>query len=146
VWDGDWGGLMCVGYEIQRRMLERKYAGPETAGQLWQPEELATADYSVGTQVTDHFEVVEKTPERIVLRCGDSPRRRGVRENDGLFEVEAKVIPEEGCAEFALECVFYQGLGKTAPGAASPMPAWMEFLHRQYTKVWMETAVWNCVR
>lgn len=143
---GGWGAELIrggsVGYEIQRRVLERKHHGPETAGQLWAPEQLAASDYSVGTQITDHFEVIEKTPERIVTRCGGSPRTRGVRANDGIFEMGAKVIPEEGCVEFALESVFYQGLGKTA----ETIPTWMEFLHQQYTKVWMETAVWHCMR
>lgn len=94
----------------------------------------------MGTQITDHFEVVSKTPEAIVVRCGDSPLKRDVRDSDGLFEMGVVVKRDEGVAEFRLKSVFYKGLGK-ADG--KPMPEHIEFLHRLYTKLWMETAVRN---
>jgi hypothetical protein len=84
--------------------------------------------------------VVEHTPTRIVVRCGDSPLKKDVRESDGLFEMSAVIERNEGVAEFGLKSVFYQGLGKAT---AAPMPAHVEFLHRQYTKLWMETALKN---
>lgn len=97
----------------------------------------------MGTQITDHFEVLAKTAESIIVRCGDSPRKMEVRPNDGLFEMRAEVKQDEGVAEFQLKSVFYQGLGKAE---GRPMPAHIEFLHRQYTKLWMETAIRNVTR
>ncbi|KAJ9299911.1 hypothetical protein DTO271G3_2795 [Paecilomyces variotii] len=132
---GVWGGL---GYAFQRAYLARKYQGPQTANQLWSRQELKNATYEPGTQITDHFEVIEKTPERIVVRCGDSPLKRDVRESDGLFEMSAVVKPEEGVAEFGLKSVFYQGLGKAE---SEPMPPHIAWLHKVYTKVLLETAI-----
>ncbi|KZF20774.1 hypothetical protein L228DRAFT_240528 [Xylona heveae TC161] len=134
---GVWSGK---GYTIQREILARKYRGPETAHQLWTPSDLKASTYPVGTQITDHFEVLEHTPESIVVRCGDSPRKTEVRPGDGLFEIGAKVLEKEGVAEFTLKSVFYQGLGKAS---GPPMPDYIVWLHKQYTKLWMETAIWN---
>jgi hypothetical protein len=86
--------------------------------------------------------VVSKTPEAIVVRCGDSPLKTGVRNSDGLFEMGVKINREEGVAEFSLKSVFYKGLGTAA---SKPMPDHVEFAHRLYTKLWMETAVQNVV-
>jgi hypothetical protein len=107
---------------------------------LWSREELKNSNYDVGTQITDHFEVVSKTPDAIVVRCGDSPLKTEVRPSDGLFEMGVTVNQEEGVAEFRLKSIFYKGLG-TAD--APPMPAHVEFAHRLYTKLWMETAIPN---
>lgn len=137
---------MCIGYEIQRRILERKYRDETTAGQLWTRGELAEADYAVGTVVTDHFEVVDRAPERILLRCGGSPKVSDVRESDGLFEIGARVKEEEGVAEFYLKSVLFQGLGKAEAGSKGPMPEWMVALHKVYAKIWMETAIWACMK
>jgi hypothetical protein len=148
---GVWSGL---GYRYQRRYLEKKYRNDSTtAHQLWDRKELRESSYDVGTQITDHFEVVEKVVEengsgRIVVRCGDSPLKTGVRDSDGLFEMGVEILPvEEGKVpevEFRLKSVFFKGLGKVE-GEAGPMPAHVEFAHRLYTKLWMESAVLgNC--
>lgn len=94
-------------------------------------------------EITDHFEVLAHTPESIVVRCGGSPLNKGIRESDGLFEMRAEVKREEGVAEFQLKSCFYQGLYKAE---GKPMPPHIEWLHRQYTKLWMETAVWNVTK
>ncbi|KAF9043702.1 hypothetical protein BDZ89DRAFT_1059128, partial [Hymenopellis radicata] len=83
---GVWSG---PGYEIQRRYLERKYYGPETKEQLWTREQLKSSSYPVGTVVTDHFEVVQRTRDSVVVRCGDTPRIRDVRPSEGVFEMAA---------------------------------------------------------
>lgn len=93
--------------------------------------------------ITDHFEVVDKTPDRIVVRCGGSPRVQEVRESDGLFEMSAVMKPEEGVAEFGLKSCFFQGLGKAE---SEPMPAHIVWLHKQYTKLWSESAIRNVLR
>lgn len=89
--------------------------------------------------VTDHFEVIERAPGRVLMRCGDSPTVTGVREHDGLFELGARVKEDEGVAEFHLKSVFFQGRGKSE---GAPMPAPVVLLHQYYTKMWMETAIW----
>lgn len=133
--------LMASGYAYQRSYLERRYRNEtSTKHQLWDQKELATSTYPIGTQITDHFEVVEHTPEHITVRCGDSPLKEGRRSSDGLFEMSARINREEGVVDFGLKSVFYNGLEKFDVG---PMPAHIEFLHRQYTKLWMETAVRN---
>ncbi|RDL33834.1 Uncharacterized protein BP5553_08202 [Venustampulla echinocandica] len=131
-------------YAYQRRYLAKKYQNTTTtAHQLWTPTELKNSSYDVGTQITDHFEVVSKTPSSIVVRCGDSPLITGVRDSDGLFEMGVDVKREEGVAEFKLKSVLYKGSGKAD---SKPMPDHIEFLHRLYTKLWMETAMSNVVR
>jgi hypothetical protein len=130
-----------TGYAYQRSYLEKKYKNDTTtAHQLWSRKDLLSNTYNVGTQITDHFEVVSKTPEAIVVRCGDSPLKTGVRDSDGLFEMGVNINKEEGVAEFRLKSVFYKGLGKAD---SKPMPDHIEFAHRLYTKLWMETAIGN---
>jgi hypothetical protein len=132
-----------IGYAYQRSYLEKKYKNDTTtAHQLWSRDELKASNYDVGTQITDHFEVVSKTPDSIVVRCGDSPLKTGVRDSDGLFEMSTAINKEEGVAEFRLKSVFYKGVGTATE---KPMPPHIEFLHRLYTKLWMETAVQNVV-
>lgn len=122
----------------QRAYMDRKYRGPETASHLWDRSDLLSSKYEVGTLITDHFEVIDKNDDRILIRCGASPRERDVRPSDGLFEIGAVVKEEEGVAEFTLTSCFYQGLGKADSG---PMPAHIAWLHQQYTKLLLETAV-----
>lgn len=123
--------------------MAMKYQGPETAQHLWSRSELNSSSYEPGTIMTDHFEVIEKTPERIVVRCGGSPRIQEVRESDGLFEMSATVKPEEGVAEFGVKSCFFQGLGKAE---SQPMPFHIAWLHRQYSKLLLATAVKNVLR
>jgi hypothetical protein len=56
----------------------------------------------------------------------------------------AAIHADEGFAEFRLKSVFYQGLGKSETGEP-PMQGFMLWAHRQYTKLWMESAVGNCM-
>jgi hypothetical protein len=82
--------------------------------------------------------VIEKTPERILGRLGDSPRVRGLRPFDGLFEMSAILKPDEGVVEFGLKTCLFQGLGRAK---GPPMPPPIAWLHRQYTKLLSATAV-----
>jgi len=60
---GIWGG---VGFAYQRRFLEKKWRPMEGRGeQLWEKDELKRSDYEVGTKMSDHFEVVERTDEKV---------------------------------------------------------------------------------
>lgn len=130
-----------AGYAYQRQYLAKKYQGPSTAHQLWSTNSLLSSSYEVGTEITDHFQVLEKTDNRIVVRCGDSPLKRDVRESDGLFEMSVDIKKEEGVAIFYLKSVFYNGLSGKKEGAV--MPYHMELLHREYAKIWMESALRN---
>ncbi|KAJ7145803.1 hypothetical protein C8R44DRAFT_599561 [Mycena epipterygia] len=136
---GVWSGF---GYEIQRRYLKRKYRSPETTNQLWDTPKLAKSSYPVGTQITDHFEVISHAPTSIAVRCGDSPRNSGVRASDGVFEMTAVVKEDEGVAEFGLKSVFFQGEGKSE----GSIPSHIAFAHRLYTKLWMESALRNVTK
>jgi len=125
------GGL---GYEIQRRYLARKYQDASTSSQLWSRAQLASSDYEVGTQITDHFEVVEKTPTSITVRAGDTPRLAGPRESDGLLVISATVDKEAREVELGLKSCFFQS-AQRIEGIAGPMPAWIEFLHAYYSRI-----------
>ena len=126
-----------TGFEIQRRYLQNKYRAA-TPDQLWDRADLAASNYKVGTQITDHFEVVSHTPESVVVRCGDSPRVQQPRPSDGVFEMVALQHPELGEVEFQLKSVFFNS--ETA-SAQHGVPWHIEFAHRWYTKVLMESAV-----
>jgi hypothetical protein len=109
---------------------------------LWDTPELAASTYPVGTQITDHFEVISHTPTSIAMRCGDSPRNSEVRASDGVFEMTAVVDEKEGVAEFGLKSVFFQGEGKST----GSIPSHIALAHRLYTKLLMEAAVWNVLK
>lgn len=66
----------------------------------------------------------------------------GVRDSDGLFEMKASVDKAQGVAVFEFKSVFFKGTGKSTE---KPMPDHIEFAHRLYTKLWMETAIGNCI-
>lgn len=130
---------------MQRWYLDRKYRGPETAQQLWTNEELATSNYEKGTCITDHFEVVEKTPTSITVRCGDSPRNTGLRPSDGLFVISAMVDKERQEVELGLRSIMYSSEG-SIKGHKGPMPPWIEELHQWYARIWSETASWRLLK
>ncbi|PPJ55799.1 hypothetical protein CBER1_01641 [Cercospora berteroae] len=144
---GVWSGL---GFAYQRRFLEKKYrSDPVTADHLWDTKDLQSSTYEPGTKITDHFEVVSKTTNSIIVRCGDSPRLTDVRESDGLFEMSAEIKKDEGIAEFGLKSIFYNGLAQpdqTANPGQGPMSNWIQWLHQQYDKVLMETALNNVTK
>lgn len=127
-----------IGYALQRAYFSHKFEGPRTAHQLWTTSALRRSDYPVGTQITDHFEVVEKTPSRIIVRCGDTPRNRGVRAADGLFEMSAVVDKDKEVVEFGLKSAFYSGSEKSEKGPVGPV---FMFLHRQYDRLLLGSAI-----
>jgi hypothetical protein len=130
---------------IQRRYLDWKWRGPETAQQLWTNEQLATSDYAKGTPITDHFEVLDKSPTAITIRCGDSPRNQALRGSDGLFVIGAKIDKDHQEAELTLKSCLYSSEG-TITGIKGPMPAWIEELHQWYVRLLLETASWKLLK
>ncbi|QIW96902.1 hypothetical protein AMS68_002420 [Peltaster fructicola] len=139
---GVWSG---VGYAYQRRYLEKKYRGPETASQLWERKELQQSTYNIGTQITDHFEVVSKSSESIIVRCGDSPRVKDTRDSDGLFEMTVSIDRKKHVAEFGLKSVFFNSLSGYK-SVDPPMPWHIQWLHQWYDKILMESAIRNVTR
>ncbi|KAJ4291378.1 hypothetical protein N0V88_005971 [Collariella sp. IMI 366227] len=136
---GVWSGL---GYRPQRLYLARKYQGPATASQLWTVSQLSQSTYEPGTQLTDHFEVVEKTPSSVVVRCGDTPRNSRPRDSDGLFVVSATVDEEREEAVLALKSCFFKS-SERVEGILGPMPGWVEEAHRWYSRHNLHEAVVN---
>lgn len=60
---GIWSG---VGFRVQRRIMERKYRALEgRQSHLWDVKELERSPYEVGTNIVDHFEVVEHTDDKV---------------------------------------------------------------------------------
>ncbi|OAA67807.1 hypothetical protein SPI_00002 [Niveomyces insectorum RCEF 264] len=139
---GVWSGW---GYAVQRKYLDFKYRDSETANQLWDTKQLATSAYDKGTIITDHFEVVEKTPTSITVRCGDTPRHQGLRASDGLFVISATVDKGREEVELQLKSVFFSSQGKIS-GSKGSMPPWMEELHQWYARIWSETAAWRLLK
>ncbi|KAL8288500.1 hypothetical protein RB601_004771 [Gaeumannomyces tritici] len=134
---GVWSSL---GYEVQRRYLERKYSNESTATDLWSREQLAESDYEPGTVITDHFEVVERTPTSITVRCGDSPRNSGPRESDGLFTFSARIDHDRGLAELGLRSAFFNSARRLeGPDTGPGMGRFMFELHMLYSRLWMAT-------
>ncbi|KAH8711909.1 hypothetical protein GQ44DRAFT_626405 [Phaeosphaeriaceae sp. PMI808] len=133
---GVWGG---VGYRVQRRYLERKYrALPGRENHLWDVKQLEKSEYEVGTKITDHFEVVEHSNDKVIVRCGDSPLNSEPRPSDGLFAMEVSTDDEAQMATFHLKSIF---VNTTPEGKDSqPLPWNFQMAHRWYTKLWMESA------
>ncbi|KAK4222084.1 hypothetical protein QBC38DRAFT_460761 [Podospora fimiseda] len=136
---GVWGGL---GYRIQRAYLANKYKNPETSSQLWTVEQLNNSKYDPKTVITDHFEVVAKTPTEIVVRCGDTPRNQAPRESDGLFVISATVDKAREEVVFGLKSCFFDS-SKRVEGIQGPMPGWIEEMHRWYSRILLETGSWK---
>ena len=97
---------------------------------------MSTSKYEPGTQLSDHFEVVEKTSNEIVIRCGDSPRNEGPRDSDGLLILGANIDKARGEAVLELKCCFFDSSRKVE-GIHGPVPIWSEVLHRWYSRVLM---------
>ena len=134
-----------AGYTVQRKYLEYKYRDSETASQLWDPDQLMSSTYEKGTQITDHFEVLEKTATSITVRAGDTPRTSGPRASDGLFVISATVDKLHDEVELSVKSVFFSSEGKVA-GNKGPMPPWIEELHQWYSRLLNETGSWNLLK
>jgi hypothetical protein len=133
-----------AGYRLQRSYLSRKYHDPSTSSQLWTVDQLTQSSYEPGTQLTDHFEVVEKTPSEIVMRAGDSPLKNpGPRDADGLFAISATIDRDRQEAVLGLKSCFFTSKGKVE---GMPMPVWIELLHRWYSRVLLEMGSWRVTR
>ncbi|KAK0625164.1 hypothetical protein B0T17DRAFT_590823 [Bombardia bombarda] len=139
---GVWSGL---GFRFQRAFAARKYQSAATASDLWTVEQLSTSTYEPGTQLTDHFQVVEKTPTEIIVRCGDSPRNAGPRDSDGLFAISAVVDKERGEVVLGLKSCFFHS-DRRVEGTIGPVAGAAEVLHQWYSRILMATAASRVTR
>ncbi|KAF2092288.1 hypothetical protein K490DRAFT_70901 [Saccharata proteae CBS 121410] len=134
---GVWSGW---GFAVQRKMLEKEGRGKEGREKhLWEREEFRKSDYEVGTVVADHFEVVERGPGKVAVRCGDTPLNRGLRPSDGIFSME--VTKDDKEATFHMKSFFFNSTPEGAATKPTDMPWWFDMLHKEYAKLWMETSV-----
>ncbi|GFF60216.1 hypothetical protein IFM51744_10223 [Aspergillus udagawae] len=138
---GVWGGY---GYAIQRNILAR--LGRDDSNKdlmLWDKKELLNSTYGEGTNVTNHFVVVGKTPRSIVLWGAHSPSENpGVpRDMENLAEITTDIDMDQGVAEFRLKNIFYNGVERTSKDLFPPPIVW---LHFQYCKLLVEAGVSHC--
>lgn len=79
---------------------------------------------------------------QVVVRAGDSPLNPAPRASDGILAFEVKVDGDD--AVFHFKSAF---LDTTPEGMkAAPMPAVLQFLHREYTKLLIESSTRSLVK
>ncbi|OAP55812.1 hypothetical protein AYL99_09964 [Fonsecaea erecta] len=138
---GIWGGF---GYAFQRWYLRQRYGAlPETQSQLWTKQSLLQSKYDTGTAFTDHLVVLNKTPQSIILRGGQSPRNQPEtpRDMDGLLEIQAVPDFDNGYVDFKFKSVFFAGTGFDASSGAKVVPDPLVWAHKQYTKLLVESGL-----
>lgn len=128
--------LTMPGFALQR--ILRKFLTTPTDNQLWSPTDLLASNYHPGTTITDEFLVLQKFPNAILVRGGDTVTNQGLREMDGFIELSANVKPDEELVEFGFKSVFFQGIGKASD---LPMPGFVVWLHELYAKVLLGSGV-----
>jgi hypothetical protein len=71
------------------------------------------------------------------VRCGDTPHNTGPRPSDGIFTMEVEKV--DGYAVFHMKSVFFN----STPEGVKParVPWHIDYLHKEYAKLWMETSV-----
>ncbi|KAJ5746230.1 hypothetical protein N7520_011412 [Penicillium odoratum] len=138
---GVWGGY---GYAIQRNILARLGRnGSSEESILWDKKQLLNSTYEEGTNVTDHFIVIGKSPRSVVLWGAHAPSENPElpRDMENLAEVTADINVDQGVAEFRLKNIFYNGVERTSKELFPPPIVW---LHFQYCKLLLEGGVSHC--
>ncbi|KAI0886872.1 uncharacterized protein GGS22DRAFT_158902 [Annulohypoxylon maeteangense] len=129
---GAWAGYA---YAPQRTIMAYTNKGPKTENQLFDEQQLASSKYELGTRFSDHFEVVERTRNSVMLRGGGSPLEPGPREVDGLFVINAKLNKQAGTVDVGLKTVFFNSAEATGK---KPAPFLVELLHRYYARAMVD--------
>ncbi|KAI1103412.1 hypothetical protein F4804DRAFT_232554 [Jackrogersella minutella] len=130
---GAWSGYA---YAPQRIIMTAANKGPKTEGQLFGQQELSSCKYELGTRFSDHFEVIERTKNSVMVRAGGSPLEPGPREMDGLFVISAKVNKEAGTVDVGLKTAFFNSAQHTGK---KPAPFVAELLHRYYSRAMVDS-------
>lgn len=95
--------------------------------------------------MTDHFEVVDHTPNEILIRAGGTPREQGGRPADGLFAIGAVVDHDAQVARLTLKSCLFSSHQKIE-GDKGPMPAPVELLHQWYSRIMLVSAASRLTR
>lgn len=122
---GIWAGSAL---NVQRKVMTDKYRSlPGREDHLWTTNQMLDSDYTIGTKIVDHFEVVESNSHEITVRCGDTPLNQAVRPSDGLFRMTTRFLPETEEVEFGLTSIFWNGtmelMDNGKPHDSGPMPS-----------------------
>lgn len=88
---------------------------------------------------------MDRTPNEVIVRCGDSPRNGGPRPSDGLFAIGATIDHDAQVARLTLKSCLFQS-DRKVEGDKGPMPGWMENLHQWYARIWMASGSRRLVR
>lgn len=135
---------MATGFWPQSK-YQQKYDRPaNTDDNLWDIKDLAVAKFEPGMRIVNHFEVVDKRPNEIWVRCGGSPMEPGLRKSDGLFVLGARIDRATQEAEFTLKsALFSSGAEKQAGGGEvkHSVPPKIVTLHGWYVKILMHSAL-----
>ncbi|KAF1996294.1 hypothetical protein P154DRAFT_609175 [Amniculicola lignicola CBS 123094] len=138
---GIWGGY---GFAIQRRLENLKTKNKDSKGDLWTAEQLLGSEYNVGEVITDHFTIIEKTNDTILLRgMPVRPQCAGYCGYlDSIGELNVRLNEEEECVEFRFKKILFSGA--EGPKDKPPFPAAITMLHYQYMKLLVESGVCRC--
>jgi hypothetical protein len=100
----------------------------------------------IGTAITNHFLVLDKTPSSLTFRgCLGPQQSPPPQAPDNLLELSATMDEKSQRVEFRLKCITFDGTDATA--REDPYyRGFPGFLHRQYAKLLVEAAASNCVR
>ncbi|RAH64998.1 uncharacterized protein BO66DRAFT_432358 [Aspergillus aculeatinus CBS 121060] len=139
---GMWGGY---GFSIQRNILTRIARNDTNKGSaLWEKDQLLSSTYEPGTNVTDHFLILAKSPKSIVMWGAESPSDDpGVRRPmENIAELTAELDLDRGVVEFRYKNIFYNGVERTSKALFPPPIVW---LHFQYCKLLVKSGVSHCM-
>ncbi|KAI1139107.1 hypothetical protein F5Y05DRAFT_339036 [Hypoxylon sp. FL0543] len=139
------GAFAGYAYTPQRLLMKLANKGPKTENQLFDRDQLASSEYKLGTRFSDHFEVIERTRNSIMVRAGGSPLEPGPRELDGLFIIGAKVDKEAGTVEVGLKTAFFNS-EEPIPDGKKPAPFVAELLHRFYARAMVDSGARRLTR
>lgn len=100
---------------------------------------MKTQAHCAGDDLFGHFKVTEKTSASIVFLLD-------VDENlipGGVLETKAQLSQSSATVDFELKAVFFEPSDKQMPRFVKTCITW---LHQQYTKLLVETAIGACVQ
>lgn len=100
-----------------------------------------------GTYITNHFHVLEKTPQSLTVRGCFSPRQSTPipASVDNLVELRADLDTERRVAVFRLKMITFDGTPR-ASQEPDPFGGFGGWLHRQYSALLLEAAAENCMQ
>ncbi|KAI1074486.1 hypothetical protein F5B20DRAFT_563458 [Whalleya microplaca] len=129
------------GFWTQSKLHERYDKPPGTENYLWKVSDLAVAKYETGLKFSNHFEVVNNEGNEIAVRCGGSPLEPGLRNSDGLVVISAKIDRDAQQAEFSLKSALFSSAAPFVEGAGHPIPPKIEFMHRWYVRMLVQSGI-----